>query len=90
MRKDDQSKQSALSPSATVAGSVLIVPTEDDVRNVKWWQYVNQYGTHMTKVVDRATGNSVMSNQYGVGGLATYDLDKLVTLLRSQAPKRRG
>jgi hypothetical protein len=69
-------------PPKRVVTAPLIVPIEDDARNVRWWQYVNQYGTHMTKVIDRATGYSIESNEYGVGGLAVPDLDKLVGQLR--------
>jgi hypothetical protein len=60
----------------------LIIPIEDDQRDVRWWQYVNQHGTHMTKVVCRKSGWSIVSNRFGVGGLSTVDLDALVAQLR--------
>jgi hypothetical protein len=58
----------------------LIVPIEDDDRNVRWWQYHNSFGTKMTVVVDRETGRKIESNNYG--DLTVMDLDKLVSHLR--------
>ena len=37
----------------------LIVPFVDEARGVRWWQFVNQHGVHMTKVVCIDTGYSV-------------------------------
>lgn len=61
----------------------------DYPRGVKWRQFINEHGTHMTQVFCLKSGWSVKSNMHPYGSLTDGDLDKLVNHLMQVVPKAK-
>jgi hypothetical protein len=69
-------------PATCYAAPRLTAMVTDEKRRVKWWQYINSSGTHMTKVVCMDTGWSCEGNRYQVGNLPELALDEMVQSIR--------